>query len=222
MTAREVLLASGGYTTEATPALRKKIIPIGSYIIVTEVLDESLARELSPKNRMIYDSKHFLYYYRLTPDRRMLFGGRAAFFPESENTVRESAEILRRGMIQVYPQLRNVNVEFVWGGTLDFAIDLMPHVGRSDGMEPFSGICWTRRCDRNLPGYKKLPTSFAASRMTFHLTGMSVSHAPTRVCAAATPWHLRWRVPITSFWIGEVASCFRACRARIFLLQPNR
>lgn len=134
MTAREVLLASGGYTTNATPALRKKIIPIGSYIIVTEVLDASLARELSPKNRMIYDSKHFLYYYRLTPDRRMLFGGRAAFFPESENTVRESAEILRRGMIHVYPQLRNVNVEFVWGGTLDFAIDVMPHAGRCDGM----------------------------------------------------------------------------------------
>ena len=134
ITAREVLLASGGYTTNATPALRKKIIPIGSYIIVTEVLKEDLARELSPKNRMIYDSKHFLYYYRLTPDRRMLFGGRAAFFPESENTVRESAEILRRGMIHVYPQLRDVNVEFVWGGTLDFAFDVMPHTGQSDGM----------------------------------------------------------------------------------------
>jgi glycine/D-amino acid oxidase-like deaminating enzyme len=134
ITAREVLLASGGYTTNATPALRKKIIPIGSYIIVTEVLEEGLARELSPKNRMIYDSKHFLYYYRLTPDRRMLFGGRAAFFPESENTVRESAEILRRGMIDVYPQLREINVEYVWGGTLDVALDVMPHTGRSDGM----------------------------------------------------------------------------------------
>ena len=94
--AREVLLASGAYTGDATPALRKKIIPIGSYIIATEVLDQELARELSPKNRMIYDSKHFLYYYRLTPDNRMLFGGRAAFFPETESTVRQSAEILRR------------------------------------------------------------------------------------------------------------------------------
>jgi glycine/D-amino acid oxidase-like deaminating enzyme len=132
--AREVLLASGAYTSNATPALRKKIIPIGSYIIATEGLSEELARELSPKNRMIYDSKHFLYYYRLTPDRRMLFGGRAAFFPETENTVRQSAEILRSGMIQVYPQLRDTNLEFVWGGTLDFAFDVMPHTGRSDGM----------------------------------------------------------------------------------------
>ena len=132
--ARDVLLASGAYTTDATPALRKKIIPIGSYIIATEVLSDDLARELSPNNRMIYDSKHFLYYYRLTPDNRMLFGGRAAFFPETENTVRQSAEILRRGMISVYPQLRNTKVEFVWGGTLDFAFDVMPHTGRSDGM----------------------------------------------------------------------------------------
>src|SRR5262249_21142225 len=107
---------------------------IGSYIIVTEVLPQALARQLSPRNRMIYDSKHFLYYYRLTPDSRMLFGGRAAFFPETENTVRQSAEILRRGMISVYPQLRNTGVEFVWGGTLDFAFDVMPHAGVTEGM----------------------------------------------------------------------------------------
>jgi glycine/D-amino acid oxidase-like deaminating enzyme len=81
LSAKEVLLASGAYTTSATPSLRKKVIPIGSYIIATEILSDSLAAELGPRNRMIYDSKHFLYYYRLTPDNRMLFGGRAAFFP---------------------------------------------------------------------------------------------------------------------------------------------
>jgi glycine/D-amino acid oxidase-like deaminating enzyme len=134
ITAREVILATGAYTTQATPALRKKVIPIGSYIIATEILPAELAKELSPRNRMIYDSKHFLYYYRLTPDNRMLFGGRAAFFPESESTVRESAKLLREGMIQVYPQLAKVKVEFVWGGTLDFAMDVMPHSGKIDGM----------------------------------------------------------------------------------------
>jgi len=134
LTAKEVLLASGAYTTSATPSLRKKVIPIGSYIIATEILPDALAAEVSPRNRMIYDSKHFLYYYRLTPDNRMLFGGRAAFFPESESTVRESAELLRQGMIQVYPQLRDTKVEYVWGGTLDFAMDVMPHSGKIDGM----------------------------------------------------------------------------------------
>ncbi|HEY7096578.1 MAG TPA: FAD-binding oxidoreductase [Terriglobales bacterium] len=132
--AQQVFVGTSGYTGSATPALRKKIIPIGSYIITTEVLPEDLARELSPRNRMIYDSKHYIYYYRLTPDRRMLFGGRAAFFPETGDSVRRSAEILRRGMIDVYPQLSDARVEYVWGGTLDFAFDIMPHAGQMDGI----------------------------------------------------------------------------------------
>ena len=132
--ARDVFVATSGYTSSATPALQKKIIPIGSYIITTEVLPEKLALELSPRNRMIYDSKNYLYYYRLTPDRRMLFGGRAAFFPENEQTIRRSAEILRRGMIGVYPQLADAKIDYVWGGTLDFAFDIMPHAGQLDGM----------------------------------------------------------------------------------------
>ncbi len=132
--AHEVFVGTSGYTGRATPALQKKLIPIGSFIITTEVLPEALARELSPRNRMIYDSKNFLYYYRLTPDRRMLFGGRAAFFPETDQTVRQSAGILRRGMIDVYPQLSDAKIDYVWGGTLDFAFDIMPHAGQMDGM----------------------------------------------------------------------------------------
>ena len=132
--ARNVLVGTSGYTGAATPALRKKIIPIGSFIITTEVLPEAVARDLSPRNRQIYDSKNYLYYFRLTPDNRMLFGGRAAFFPETDQTIRRSAEILRRGMISVYPQLRDTKVEYVWGGTLDFCFDIMPHAGQMDGV----------------------------------------------------------------------------------------
>ena len=131
---RNVLVGTSGYTGAATPALRKKIIPIGSFIITTEVLPDALARELSPRNRQIYDSKNYLYYFRLTPDNRMLFGGRAAFFPETDQTIRRSADILRRGMISVYPQLRDTKVEYVWGGTLDFCFDIMPHAGQMDGI----------------------------------------------------------------------------------------
>jgi glycine/D-amino acid oxidase-like deaminating enzyme len=129
-----VFVATGGYTGPATPALRRRIIPIGSYIIATAPLPEDLAREVSPRDRMIFDSKNFLYYFRLTPDRRMLFGGRAGFFPETPATVRQSADILRRGMLKVYPQLRDVALEYAWGGTLDFAFDMMPHAGTLDGL----------------------------------------------------------------------------------------
>ncbi len=132
--AQEVFVGTSGYTGRATPALQKKLIPIGSFIITTEVLPEALARDLSPRNRMIYDSKNYLYYYRLTPDRRMLFGGRAAFFPETGQTVRRSADILRRGMIEVYPELSDAKIDYVWGGTLDFAFDIMPHAGQMDGL----------------------------------------------------------------------------------------
>jgi glycine/D-amino acid oxidase-like deaminating enzyme len=132
--AHEVFVGTSGYTGRATPRLQKKIIPIGSFIITTEILPEALSRELSPRNRMIYDSKNYLYYYRLTPDRRLLFGGRAAFFPENDQTIRRSAEILRRGMVEVYPQLADAKVDYVWGGTLDFAFDIMPHAGQLDGM----------------------------------------------------------------------------------------
>jgi glycine/D-amino acid oxidase-like deaminating enzyme len=132
--ARNVLVGTSGYTGAATPALRKKIIPIGSFIIATEMLPEALGHELSPRNRQIYDSKNYLYYYRLTPDNRMLFGGRAAFFPETGQTIRKSAEILRRGMVEVYPQLRDTKVEYAWGGTLDFCFDIMPHAGQMDGV----------------------------------------------------------------------------------------
>jgi glycine/D-amino acid oxidase-like deaminating enzyme len=134
LSAGQVLVATSGYTGPATPRLRRRIVPIGSYIIATEVLPETLAREISPRSRMIFDSKNFLSYYRLTPDRRLLFGGRAAFFPETPSTVRESAAILRRAMLTVYPQLAPCQVEYAWGGTLDFAFDLMPHLGRQDGL----------------------------------------------------------------------------------------
>src|SRR5258707_14166401 len=79
---------------------------------------------------MIYDSKNYLYYYRLTPDRRMLFGGRAAFFPETSSTIRRSGEILRRGMLTVYPQFRDAKTEYVWGVTLNLTSDIMPHAAQ--------------------------------------------------------------------------------------------
>jgi len=132
--AENVVVATSGYTSQATPAHARRIVPIGSYIIATEPLPADLARELSPRNRMIFDSKNFLYYFRLTPDGRMLFGGRAGFKPETPRTILESAGILRRAMVRVYPQLAGAEVAYAWGGTLDFAFDLMPHAGRLDGL----------------------------------------------------------------------------------------
>ncbi len=136
--AAQVLIATGGYTGRAMQPLARpltrRIVPIGSYIIATAPLPADLARSLIPHDRMVFDSKNFLAYYRLTPDHRLLFGGRARFLPESPATVLQSAAILRRAMVRVYPQLAEAELDYAWGGTLDFAFDLMPHAGRQDGV----------------------------------------------------------------------------------------
>jgi glycine/D-amino acid oxidase-like deaminating enzyme len=133
LAAGQVLVATSGYTGKATPALRRKIIPIGSYIIATERLRDDVVRALNPHGRMIFDYKHYLHYYRIW-DQRLIFGGRAAFFPENSSTILRSAEILRQDMLAVFPQLKEAPIEYAWGGTLDFAFDTMPHVGETDGM----------------------------------------------------------------------------------------
>jgi glycine/D-amino acid oxidase-like deaminating enzyme len=133
LNAKNVLVATSGYTGSVTGKLQRKLVPIGSFIIATERLPDELVRQLSPQNRMIFDYKHYLHYFRLWDDR-LIFGGRAAFFPETTETVRRSAEILRREMAQVYPQLKETAVEYAWGGTLDFTFDMMPHVGELDGL----------------------------------------------------------------------------------------
>ena len=133
MSADSTLVGTSGYTSGVTRKLQKKIIPIGSFIIATERLSDELAYQLSPKNRMIFDSMHYLNYFRIW-DNRLIFGGRAAFFPENKNTIARSAEILQREMLEVYPQLKGVDIEYVWGGTLDFAFDMMTHVGEVDGI----------------------------------------------------------------------------------------
>jgi glycine/D-amino acid oxidase-like deaminating enzyme len=131
--AKSVLVATSGYTGSVTKKLQTKIIPIGSFIIATEKLPDELVHQLIPHGRMVFDSMHYLNYFRLW-DNRMIFGGRAAFFPETATTIQRSAEILRQEMIEVYPQLSDTKIDYVWGGTLDFAFDMMTHVGEMDGI----------------------------------------------------------------------------------------
>jgi glycine/D-amino acid oxidase-like deaminating enzyme len=128
---REVIVATNGYTGGAIPWLQRRVVPVGSYIIATEPLDPDLAHRLIPKRRMVFDTKNMLYYWRVLPDNRLMFGGRASFTP---TTAQRSGELLRKGMLQVYPELKTAKIEYSWGGTLGFTLDLMPHTGRHDGI----------------------------------------------------------------------------------------
>ena len=136
--AREVFVGTNGYTDAAAPALRRRVIPVGSYIIATDPLPADLAAGISPKGRMFFDTKNFLNYWRLTPDRRVLFGGRVSFWPSS---VGKTARILQRTMVAIHPQLSSARVAYAWGGKLGFSYDRMPHAGRSGGVSFATGCC---------------------------------------------------------------------------------
>jgi glycine/D-amino acid oxidase-like deaminating enzyme len=139
--AKDVLLATNGYTDAAAPALRRRFLPIGSYIVVTEPLAPDLAASLLPRNRTAFDSKHFLYYFRLTSDRRLLFGGRAEFSQPDRSTTRRAADILRRGFEAVFPQLAGTSIDYAWGGIVGFTRDQLPHAGKLDGTYYAGGYC---------------------------------------------------------------------------------
>ncbi len=129
-----VIAATGAYTDAAFFPLKRRIVPLGSYVVATEPLSPDLAARLIPKNRMVFNSRRLLNYFRRTPDHRVLFGGRAAFVPERRDAIRTSAKMLRRDMAKIFPALNDVRIDYSWGGTLDVPFDFVPHAGELDGV----------------------------------------------------------------------------------------
>ncbi|MFQ5434930.1 MAG: NAD(P)/FAD-dependent oxidoreductase [Anaerolineae bacterium] len=130
--AKEVVIATNGYTDTLVPQLKPRLFPVGSYCIVTEPLPPDLQQTLSPKRRMFYDSKWFLNYFRLTPDGRFLWGGRNNLSTDLD--LHKSAGILRRQLIHTFPELQDVPITHTWTGKLGITFDLMPHIGRVNGV----------------------------------------------------------------------------------------
>ncbi len=131
---QEVLVATNGYTDAATPEIRKRVFPLGSYIVATQPLSDDLAAKLIPQRRVVFDSKNYLYYFRLSADNRLLFGGRADYKPATPASTRESAAILRRGLIAVFPELKDTPIEYAWSGNVCFTLDRFPRAGQHQGI----------------------------------------------------------------------------------------
>jgi gamma-glutamylputrescine oxidase len=127
--AKEVVVATNGYTSSLVNKLHKSVIPVGSFMIATKQLEKSLAESLIPNRRGLFDTKKWLYYFRLSQDNRLLFGGRVDFRAK-ENT--DLFNTLRGNMLEVFPQLQNVEIEYKWGGKLALTMDLFPHIGKTD------------------------------------------------------------------------------------------
>ena len=130
--AKDVIIATNGYTDSLVPELKSKIFPVGSYIIVSDILSKELQTCISPKGRMFYDSKWFINYFRLTPDGRMLWGGRNDLSTNLD--LIESAIILSKEVRRIFPELEAVKFTHTWTGKLGITFDLMPHIGKINGI----------------------------------------------------------------------------------------
>jgi glycine/D-amino acid oxidase-like deaminating enzyme len=129
-----VLVATSGYTGRPFRWMQMRIAPVGSFIIVTEPLGKEVCDQLMPTRRMASDSKNLLYYFRITPDHRLLVGGRARFAMSSPESDEKSGRILQKAMVSVFPQLADAMVDYCWGGLVDMSMDRMVHAGEHDGL----------------------------------------------------------------------------------------
>ena len=132
ITAKKVIIATNGYTDRLVSKLKPLIFPVGSYIVVTEPLTNELQNIINPKRRMYYDSKWFLNYFRLTPDGRMLWGGRNDLSTDLD--LDDSAKRLSKELYTVFPDLKDIPITHTWTGKLGITFDLMPHIGKTNGI----------------------------------------------------------------------------------------
>jgi gamma-glutamylputrescine oxidase len=130
--ARQVLVATNGYTGQLLPFLSRRVLPVASYQIATEPLPPGLMAALNPGRRMISDSKRNLFYTRPSPDgTRMLFGSRPAIRDVDE---REATRLLHTKMVQLWPALRDIRITHAWKGYVAMTGDKLAHIGVQNGI----------------------------------------------------------------------------------------
>jgi len=137
--ARDVVIATDGYTGPLSPWLQRRVIPIGSYVIATEPLPEAIIGRLMPRNRIVSDTRKVVFYYRTSPDRRrILFGGRVSV---SETDPRQSGPLLHADLVKIFPELASVRITHSWCGFVAYTFDELMHTGRHEGMYYATGYC---------------------------------------------------------------------------------
>ena len=135
VSADQVLVATGGAPAAAPFGyFRRRIISVGSFVIATEPLDNATIDRLLPGRRNYVTSKNIGNYFRLTPDNRLIFGGRARFAISDPRSDLKSGRILEETMGALFPALRGVGVDHVWGGMVDLTADRLPRAGEQDGL----------------------------------------------------------------------------------------
>lgn len=193
--ARDVVVATNGYTTGLTPWMQRRVIPIGSYIIATEELPETLVDQLFPTDRIASDTFKVLYYYRASPDRRrILFGGRVS---AAETDPKVSGPRLRESMCRIFPQLKDRQITHSWAGTVAYTFDELAHTGTYDGVHYAMGYCGS---GVSMASYLGMRTGQKILGLAEGATAFDDLPFPTRPLYTGKPWFLpaavawyRWR-----------------------------
>lgn len=193
--ARDVVIATNGYTGDLTPWLKRRVIPIGSYMIATELLDRALVDELIPQNRIVSDTRRVIYYYRASPDRRrILFGGRVSL---NETDPMLSGPKLHADMAAIFPQLAATKISHSWCGFIAYTFDELMHVGQRDGMYYAMGYCGAGVGTASYFGMRVGQKVLGLAEGRTALDGLSFQ---TRPFYTGNPWFLapsilyyRWR-----------------------------
>ena len=125
--ADQLVLAGNAYLGSLNKSLAGKVLPAGSYIIATEPLPEEVRQELLPQNMAVCDQRVALDYFRLSADSRLLFGGACHY---SGRDPKDIAAYMQPKMLEVFPRLRNVRIDFQWGGMIGIGANRLPQIGR--------------------------------------------------------------------------------------------
>ncbi|QBF24288.1 FAD-binding oxidoreductase [Pseudomonas tructae] len=128
--ASTLVLGCNAYLNDLNTELGGKVLPAGSYIIATEPLSEARASQLLPQNMAVCDQRVALDYYRLSADRRLLFGGACHY---SGRDPQDIAAYMRPKMLKVFPQLADVRIDYQWGGMIGIGANRLPQIGRLPG-----------------------------------------------------------------------------------------
>ena len=124
--AEQVVLSCGGYLAGLVPKVDAAVLPIATYVMVTESLGDR-AREVLDTSAAVYDTRFAFDYYRLLPDTRLLWGGRISV---RDRDARDVERLLRRDLLRVFPQLDGVRVDYAWSGLMSYARHEMPQIAQ--------------------------------------------------------------------------------------------
>ena len=183
--ARDVLVATNGYSGAAFPFARRRIVPIPSYIVASDPLSQDVMRSMFPKNRMVAESRERHCYFRPSPDgTRLIFGGRAAMFQVPDAFAQGE---LKRLIRQVFPGLGDIGFTHSWSGKTGFTFSFLPHVGQVDGIWHAMGYSGSGNAMAPWLGHKAglLIAGDPGGRTAFQQTPF-----PTRAWHRGPPWFL--------------------------------